>query len=45
MYGTVNFCYNILTTIFQNKFTFFKMFSRVQVCITDGETIINEDPE
>ena len=26
MYGMVSFCYNILTTILQNKFIFFKCF-------------------
>ena len=30
MYGTVNFCYNILTTTLQNKFIFLKCFLEFQ---------------
>ena len=30
MYGTVSFCYNILTTILQNKFIFLKCFLEFQ---------------
>ena len=30
MYGTVSFCYNILTTILRNKFIFFKCFLEFQ---------------